>query len=235
MTDAQIREQISKINARHYNWETNTKANDYAHDLWSTTLQCIPDKDKTDEKAIVQQTFDILLDTGTLAKCLTDNFRKLIIRHHARGLATVQAVNFILSDDEMQNITPFYHFRHANVCGYENIKSFLIQRVSYLTPTDARWPHKKYGEYWKKERQEYIDTITEIPFTNRKEQLARLSKHYLQLEEEFVRAMDAKDMERIHKCKLQTIAAINVLTYNTSMPIKRNIFPKPQPDSNATE
>ena len=36
-------------------------------------------------------------------------------------------------------------------------------RVSYLKPSDPRWPDKKYGEYWAHERQAYLNTINDIP------------------------------------------------------------------------
>lgn len=235
MTDGQIKEHISKVNARHINWETNAKAYDYAQDLWAAALECIPDNETQDLQTTAKRTYDILLQTGTLAKCLTDNFRKRIITHHARGLATVQAINFTITDETLENVTPFYLFRHTNVCGHDNIKNFLLQRVSYLTPTDARWPHKKYGEYWEQERKEYLDTINEIPFTNTKEQIARLSEHYLLLEEQFFNAVNSIEIERIHRCKLQTIAAINILTNNTHMNLTQHILPKTITKSEETE
>ncbi len=219
MTDGQIKEHISKVHARNHNWEINKGAFKYGQQLWEATLQCIENRDTNDDETNANQTFHILSATGSLSKCLTDNFRKIVISYHARGLTTTQAIDQILYDEDLRYDTPFHVFKFANVCGYDNIKKFLLQRISYLKPTDPRWPHKKFGEYWKKERQEYLEAIEDMPFSNTKEQIASLYEHYTALNTHLNSAKEAIDIERLHRCKLQTIAAINILTRTTEVEI----------------
>ena len=226
MTQGQIKEHISKVHARHYNWETKGTAFDYAQDLWDAAHQCIEHKDTADNTELAKQTHDILHSTGSLAKCLTDNFRKLVILHHVRGLTTSRTIDFILPDETLRDVTPFHVFKFANVCGYDNIKNFLLMRVSYLKPTDPRWPDKKYGAYWEQERRAYLDTINDIPLTHIKEQINALFEHYQTLETHFRTAFESKEIERLHKAKLQTIAAINILTGNSGTNLKQEITPK---------
>ena len=88
-------------------------------------------------------------------------------------------------------------------------------RISYLKPTDPRWPQKKYGEYWNEERRQYKNAIKDMPFTDINEQIAVLSEHYTALQTRFNETYEIIDLERLHKCKLQTIAAMNLLSQTT--------------------
>ena len=221
MTDTQIKEHINKVHARNINWEINKGAFKYGQQLWEATLQCIENVDTNDDKTNANQTYHILSLTGSLSKCLTDNFRKIVISYHARGLTTSQAIDQILYDEDLLYDTPFHVFKFSNVCGYDNIKKFLLQRISYLKPTDPRWPHKKFGEYWKNERQEYLNAIDDIPLSNKKEQIAALFDHFTTLNTHFNAVNEAIDIERLHRCKLQTIVAINSLTRTTEVDINQ--------------
>ncbi len=227
MTQEQTQEYIDKIHAQNHNWEVKGDTYSYAHKLWSGALNCIEDHENIEKEKRAIQTYQILHYTGSLAKCLTDNFRRLIIRHHARGLTTSQTIDLILPDEMLKDVTPFHVFKFENVCGYDNIKNFLLMRVSYLKPTNPRWPHKKYGEYWKKERTEYLEMINDVPFTHTKEQIATLYEHYTILQKHLATAADTIEIERLHRCKLQTIAAINILNRTTDIDIhQQTLFQK---------
>ena len=106
MTPTQVKETLSEVHTKHKNWETNQKAYTYAHVLWNTTLQYIENKDDSDQKEVTQQTFELLHVTGTLALCLTENFRKIIISYHARGYTTTDTIDKILIDEDLTPTTP---------------------------------------------------------------------------------------------------------------------------------
>ena len=192
MTPTQVKETLSEVHTKHKNWETNQKAYAYAHDLWNAALQCIENKDDSDEKEVVQQTFELLHITGTLTLCLTDTFRKIIISYHARGYTTTDTIDKILIDEDLTPTTP-------------------------LKPTHPRWPQKKYGAYWKQIRQEYTDIIHDLPLTHIREQIAKLSEHYITLDAQFNATTNPTEIEKLHKCMMQTLSAINALTHNTDI------------------
>ena len=112
----------------------------------------------------------------------------------------------------MRDITPFWLLKYRYACGVENIKNFLVSRLSYLKPSHPRWPEKKFGAFWRAERAAYVDVIKDIPLTQPQEQLSRLSEHYTDLEMQYQNAERATDKERFHKCMVRTIAAIHQLT-----------------------
>lgn len=212
MTHTEIQQTINKVHGKNQNWEIKGNAYEYAYQLWIAAHECIEDTENKDQETLAKQTHDILHQTGSLAKCLTDKFRRLVISHHARGLTTSQTIDWILPDEMLKDVTPFHLFKYANVCGYKNVKNFLLMRISYLKPTDPRWPQKKYGEHWKKERQHYKEALNDMPFTDIREQIATLSEHYANLNTYTDTYIETRDIERLHRCKLQTIAAINLLT-----------------------
>ena len=211
---------LKEIHKAYADWETENKAWDFGWNLWETAKKSIPaDPDNLTKEELANEVFERLYQEGSLTQCLTDDFRRLVIRYHARGYTTTKAIETILSDEAMAHITPFYLFRHNDVCGYENIKGFLVARTGYLKPPHpqwsdekTRWPEKKYGELWQEERTKFIDEIKHIPLTHPLEQLTKLSEHYQELEMLFEKADDAKDQEILHKCMMRTLASIHLIT-----------------------
>ena len=205
-------------------WESEGKAYDFGIALWKTAahvVRCEVGAWKYDgygKDRLAGEVFLTLRKTGSLTECLTDDLRRLVIRYHARGLSTTPAIQAILGDDSMRDITPFWLLKYSNVCGGENIKNFLVSRLSYLKPSHPRWPEKKFGEFWRTERAEYVDLIKDIPLTQPQEQLSRLSEHYADLEMQYQNAECAADKERFHKCMMRTIAGINHLTRDLRLP-----------------
>lgn len=208
------------------NWEADHKAYQFGHALWQATEAYIQtqyenkeDYDYLSKEELADKVFRELEGVGMLKYFLTDNLRKLIIKYHARNQSTTAAVLAILRDERYEKMTPFYLFKYANVCGFENIKKFLVARLSYLKPGNVHFPKKKYGDFWKEARQEYLENLKEIPLTSVEEQLQSLSEHYQDLETEFKDAQGTTDKERFHKCMMRTMAAIHLITRNTSLQV----------------
>ena len=212
-------ETLDEVHEAYVNWESEGKAFKLACVLYKTAEKSIPDESKKDlsHEELVDKVFQELEYGGSLAKCLTDDFRRLVIRYHAQGLSTTKAIESILLDESMEHVTPFWVFGQSIVCGYQNIKSFLVSRVSYLKPTHPRWPEKKFGDFWGSERAGYVDQIKNIPLTHPAEQLKKLSEHYADLETEYENAKRATDKERFHKCMLRTLAAIHLISRDPSI------------------
>lgn len=225
--DAYI-DELDHLREKYPDWEENEQAMAYGQGIWSATDKYVEatyrddiisrnveseegdgiiSKDKKADKV-----FDELKRIGLLKYFLTDKFRKLVIRYHVRNKSTTAAVVSILNREDMEKITPFYLFRHANVCGYENIKKFLVARLSYLKPTNERWPRKKYGAYWEEARQEYVDSIGDTPLSHRNEQIQELTEHYQQLKEMFESTECVYEKERLHRCMMRVMAGIHQLT-----------------------
>lgn len=195
-------------------WESEGQAFNFAGHLWQTAEKLVRETSEghLTQVELANEVYSKLYHSGCLTVCLTDDLRRLIIRYHARGVSTTNAVKSIILDDVYKHVTPFYLLRHGNVCGYENIKSFLVGRLSYLKPLHPRWPKKKFGELWEEERVEFVDKIKDIPLTQLEEQLQELSEHYTELKTLFQNAEKATDKERYHKCMMRTAAGIHQLT-----------------------
>lgn len=194
-------------------WESDKQVLEFGLALWQTAIEVVRAelKDEEESEALADAVFQALKDYGSLKKCLTDSLRCLIVRYHARGMSTVDAVEAIILDEAHENITPFYLFKHSNVCGRKNIKDFLVQRLGYLKPPHPRFP-KKYAHLYREERQEYLDAIQDIPLVKPEERVQKLSQHYEELEVLFNNAERATDKERYHKCMMRTLAGIDLMT-----------------------
>ena len=215
MENDAYRAKLEELCGKYPDWEENEQALDYGLEIWKATEEYVEATHRgaitsTEKKA--DKVFHKLMNSGMLKSCLTDKLRKLVIRYHARNKSTTDAVVSILHREDMEKITPFYLFRHPNVCGYENIKKFLVARLSYLTPSNVRWPRKKYDAYWKEARQEYLDSIDEIPLTHVSEQLQELSEHYQHLKEVFKSTDSASDKDRLSACMMRVMAGIHQMT-----------------------
>ena len=211
MSKEQVYKTLSEVHEAFPLWEREGEALSFALALWykATHLVTEASEVKLREKELADAVFQKLY--SSLRKCLTDDLRRLLIRYHARGIGTTAAVEAILTDDAYENITPFYTFRYSNVCGFKNIKDYLVGRLSYLKPSHPRFP-KKFSDLWQEERQNYMDAIKEIPLTAPGERLQKLSEHYFELESLFEKSERATDKERYHKCMMRTLAGIELMT-----------------------
>ena len=212
-------ETLDDVHEAYINWESEGKAIKFAWALWETAEKCVcaePERYQFYEK-LKDKIFAKLNGAGSLSKCLTEDFRRLVIRYHARGVSTTKTIELILSDESIREVTPFGFLTADGICGYENIKSFLVSRLSYLKPSHPRWPEKKFGDFWRSERASYVDQIKDIPLTQPLEQLEKLSEHYTNLEELFKNAKRTTDQERFHKCMMRTLAAIHQISRDPSI------------------
>ena len=103
---------------------------------------------------------------------ISDEHREFVVRRHARGLSTSDAVSALIVADKTMN-----RLAQADAVGMDTVKKLLTHRLAYLKPGSARWPGKKYGSVWREEREQHRQVVIDIPFTSRVEQVALLAKH----------------------------------------------------------
>lgn len=223
MKYAEFRKKLEDIHQKDFlNWEEDRKADQFGRALWAATEEYIQiEHEFLSRDELADKVFDALKGVGFLTHFLTDNLRKIVIKYHVRNQSTTDAVLAILCDERYKDITPFYLFKFSNVCGFENIKKFLVARLSYLKPGNVHFPQKKYGKLWDEARQEYLDNLKDIPLTSVEEQLQALSEHHQDLTKAFREADKPTDKERFHKCIMRTMAAIHLITQNTSINANR--------------
>ena len=144
MSDNQVYDTLLDVHERFVNWEAEGKARAFACALWKTAEMYVKHEygDRLTAEQQANRVFQMLLSAKSLTRCLTENLRRLIVRYHAHNLSTTTAVETILLDEEMEHITPFYLLKYNNVCGFVNIKNFLVQRLGYLKPAHPRWAKK---------------------------------------------------------------------------------------------
>lgn len=204
---------LAQVHEAFVCWESENQVVDFGKALWKTATKLVhaESKNNYDQEQLADAVFQKLYSNGSLTACLADGLRRLIIRYHAHNMRTVDAVETIIFDEAYAHITPFYLFRHCNVCGFKNIKGFLVQRLGYLKPLHPRFP-KKYADLYQEERQDYFDAIQDIPLVEPVERVQKLSEHYEELEVLFKNADKTTDKERYHKCMMRALAGIDLMT-----------------------
>ncbi len=114
--------------------------------------------------------------TEVIAGFISDEHRKAIVRYHARGLSTTEAVATLLAENSIMK-----RLAQRDAIGEPQLKDLLVSRLAYLKPGTARWPEKKYGAVWAEERQQYLQEINNTPFSTPAERIALLTKHAARL------------------------------------------------------
>ena len=171
------------------------------------------------------QRYQTLLQSGLLTSCMTDSFRELVIRHHARGVSTTKALEHILTNVDEVYETPFAVLKYANVCGFENIKGYLQPRVNYLRPGSAKWP-AKYQGLWDAEREQYLGELVTVPMTDTTEQVVQLAEHAAFLKERLDQAREASDIAALSRAYLQTLSGLHQLTRDPSYQEQLAAYPE---------
>ncbi len=110
--------------------------------------------------------------TEVVARFISDEHRKAIVRYHARGLSTTEAIATLINENSIMN-----RLAQPDALGEKKLKELLIPRLAYLKPGTTRWPEKKYGAVWREERQQYIQEISNTSFSTPAERIALLAKH----------------------------------------------------------
>ena len=107
-----------------------------------------------------------------LSLFVTDEHRKFMVRCHARGISTSEAVSELIREDDVMD-----RLAKSDALGMDHLRDELIHRMSYLKQGAARWPEKKYGAVWREARDSYKQMMRDIPLTSPGEQVAVLAKH----------------------------------------------------------
>ena len=107
-----------------------------------------------------------------IARFISDEHSEVIVRYHARGLSTTEAVETLINQNSVMN-----RLAQPDAIGEKKLKELLIPRLAYLKPGTARWPEKKYGTVWREERELYIQEISNTPFSTPAERIALLANH----------------------------------------------------------
>ena len=110
--------------------------------------------------------------TEVIARFISDEHREAIVRYHARGLSTAEAVETLIAENSIMK-----RLAERDAIGEKKLKELLISRLAYLKPGTARWPEKKYGAVWREERQLYTQEINNTPFSTPAERIALLANH----------------------------------------------------------
>lgn len=109
---------------------------------------------------------------GWISGFITGEHRVFVIRCHARGLPTADAVSALIREDRTMN-----RLAEKDAIGEKELHDLLISRLAYLKPGTARWPEKKYGNLWREAREAYKREIRGLPLISPVEQIALLAKH----------------------------------------------------------
>ena len=110
--------------------------------------------------------------TNLISNFITDAHRETIVRCHARGHSTTEAIWTLIREDSTMN-----RLAQKDAIGAELLKDILIPRFAYLKPGTTRWPEKKYGTVWREAREQHILEIKSTPFSSPEERIDLLAKH----------------------------------------------------------
>ena len=139
---------------------------------------------------------------------ISDEHREFIVRCHARGLSTADAVWELMTVDETMN-----RLAQQDAMGGAALREMLVHRLAYLKPGSARWPEKKYGSVWREERESYKQAICDIPFTSQVEQVALLAKLAGRINHELDRkAYSVKDLQILTHSLVKTVESLRKLS-----------------------
>ncbi|MCG9126023.1 hypothetical protein JT359_00340 [Candidatus Poribacteria bacterium] len=147
--------------------------------------------------------------TGLISSFITDEHREFIVRSHAGNISTVGAVSDLIRTDAV-----FNRLADDDALGMQKLSDLLVHRLSYLKPGTARWPEKKYGALWNEAREEYKQSINNLPFTSTVEQTALLAKHAESISNilDNKNSITIKDFHLLTNTLTTTIASLQKMT-----------------------
>lgn len=139
---------------------------------------------------------------------IADEHREFIVRCHARGISTSDAVWELMTADKTMN-----RLAQEDAMGGAALGALLVHRLAYLKPGSARWPEKKYGSVWREERERYKQAVRDIPFTSQVEQVALLAKLAGRINHELEREVDSvKDLQILTHSLVKTMESLRKLS-----------------------
>ena len=154
-----------------------------------------------------------------ISSFISDGHREFIVRCHARGLSTADAVWELMTVDETMR-----RLVQQDAMGGSALREMLVHRLSYLKPGSARWPEKKYGSVWREEREEYRQAVRDIPFTSQVEQVALLAKLAERINHELDRKVHSvKDLQMLTHSLAQTVESLRKLSVVDEQQIPVNL------------
>lgn len=146
--------------------------------------------------------------TGWLSYFISDAHREFIVRCHARGLSTAEAVSTLVQEDKTLS-----RLAQPDVMGTSTLRRELVTRLAYLKPGTARWPEKKYGTLWREAREHHKRNIRDTPLTSPMEQSALLAKHVDYINElMYDKHHDVKDIQSLTDSLIKTVEALQKLS-----------------------
>lgn len=134
-----------------------------------------------------------------LADFIDDTHRETIVRCHARGQSTTQAVHQLIEVDAVMSYL-------ANRIDVHRLVADLVHRLAYLKPTSDRFP-QKYIPIWNEEREKMKEGLrnTDLPLTSIEEWIALLSREALNLKE---RLEAGPYDEKTHQTLMETLMKV---------------------------
>ena len=135
---------------------------------------------------------------------ILDEHREFMVRCHARGVSTTDAVTDLISEDDVMN-----RLAHDDALGLKLLRDILVHRLSYLKPGTARWPEKKYGDLWREARAAHKQMVTDMPLTSPVEQAALLVKHAERINDELDNEdHTVKDLQMLTNSLTKTVESL---------------------------
>ena len=143
-----------------------------------------------------------------LSSFISDEHRAFIVRCHARGFSTSDAVKELIKTDETLK-----RLSQMHVLGEPQLRAFLIPRLAYLKPGSSRWPEAKYGATWREAREAHKQTLRDIRFTSQEEQAALLAKQVDRINSELERGGHSLvEMQLLTNMLIKTVESLRKLS-----------------------
>ena len=145
---------------------------------------------------------------GHLSSFISDTHREFIVRCHAQGLSTADAIVELMVTDKTIN-----RLAREDAIGLLKLREMLIPRLAYLKPGSARWPEKKYGGVWRETREAYKQAMNDIPFTSQVEQVALLARQADRINEALeTGGHSVKDTQMLTGSLVKTVESLRKLS-----------------------
>ena len=152
---------------------------------------------------------------------ISDVHREFIVRCHARGLSTSDAVWELMNTDETMN-----RLGQDDAMDASELREMLVHRLAYLKPGSARWPEKKYGAVWREAREAYKEAVRDIPFTSQVEQVALLAKQADRINEALeTGGHSVEDVQILTNSLVKTVESLRKLSAVDEQQLPVNLSP----------
>ena len=134
-----------------------------------------------------------------LAGFIDDPHREAIVRCHARGMSTTEAVYEVIDKDAVMSDL-------STRVDMDTLVTDLVHRLAYLKPTSNRFP-QKYIPIWNEERAKLREGLrqTDLPLTSIEEWIALLSREAVRLKE---RLTEGPYDEKTHQTLMDTLMKV---------------------------